>query len=465
MDTNTNLNKELPPQLELEEVTMRQVLRFIIPSIIGVLLFLTPFIIDGRPQVIITVLIDFINVSMKPFMLPVCIFVTVVPAILSVIVPNVSFLKNSNNRLVQLFNPTWPWALLRMLGAISITLIYFKIGPEWIWHRNTGGVMLLDIAPVILAIYFLSALLMPLLTNYGLMEFIGVLFNKSFSRVFGLPGHAAVDAIASWMSASSVGIMLTTQQYKAGHYTQKEASIISTNFSVVAIAFAYVVLSFIKLEHLFIPWYLSVVAVGIICAMIVPKLPPLRNLPNIYCSDAPKVEPQVAKSNGNVWQLAFSKGIARANSAPSIKAQIKDGLLTASDVTATVFPSLMIIGVAGLALVEYTSIISTLALPLVPLLEILQLPEAPAAATAIMSGLIDMLMPAILGASIESELTRFVIAGIAINGIIFLSEVAIILVRANIGLNIFHLLVIWLIRVLIALPLFTILGRFVLSMS
>jgi len=112
-----------------------------------------------------------------------------------------------------------------------------------------------------------------------------------------------------------------------------------------------------------------------------------------------------------------------------------------------------------LAFVEYTNVMGVISLPLVPYLELLGLPEAQVAALAISTGFIDLLLPVILGADIESELTRFVIAGVTVNGIIFISEVALIMMRANIGLNIVRLFFIWLLRLLISLPILTMLGR------
>jgi len=72
------------------------------------------------------------------------------------------------------------------------------------------------------------------------------------------------------------------------------------------------------------------------------------------------------------------------------------------------------------------------------------------------------LMPVIIGSGIESELTRFVIAGVAINGIIFLTEVAVIMLRFDIGLNLLNLFFVWVLRLLISLPVFTLMGNLIL---
>ena len=113
---------------------------------------------------------------------------------------------------------------------------------------------------------------------------------------------------------------------------------------------------------------------------------------------------------------------------------------------------MMVIGCIGLAVIEYTTIFQTLSQPLVPYLQLLQLPEAEKAATALLAGIVDSIMPTILGASIESEVTRFVLAGVAVTQIIYFTEVAIVLLRAKIGLNLIDLLIVYALRVLISLP-------------
>ena len=78
-----------------------------------------------------------------------------------------------------------------------------------------------------------------------------------------------------------------------------------------------------------------------------------------------------------------------------------------------------------------------------------------------MAGFLDMFLPALLGAGIESELTRFVIGVISVTQLIYMSEVGAILLRANLGLNIGHLAMIFVIRTIIATPLALILAGLV----
>ena len=64
----------------------------------------------------------------------------------------------------------------------------------------------------------------------------------------------------------------------------------------------------------------------------------------------------------------------------------------------------------------------------------------------------DQFLPVIMGANIESELTRFVILVLAVNQLIFMSEVGAILLRSAIPINFGQLFIIFILRTLVALP-------------
>ncbi|ALM53223.1 YjiH family protein [Halomonas huangheensis] len=444
------------------QYTAKQLAKFIIPTLLGILLFLTPIMSDGKLTVMIALIIDFINNVIKPYMVPVAALVAVVPSIITVIV-SATPLKQHPNRFMQLFNPGLNWTIIRVVGAVLMVMVYFEIGPEWIWSRDTGGVMLYDVGPVVLAIYFLSAVLLPLLTDYGLMEFAGSLISRVFEKLFGLPGRAAIDSLASWLSASAVGIILTTQQYRDGFYSSREACVIATNFSIVSIAYSYLLLSIIGMQHVFLPWYASVALTGIICAIIVPKLPPLRFKKDNYAPAEGKQLKEDRYEGEGLFALGVRRAVERADNAASPLELLKRGVHTSLDIAISVYPGMMIIGCTGLALIAYTPLFDILSTPLVPVLNLLQLPEAEQAAPALLAGIVDSIMPSILGAGIESEVTRFVLAGVAVSQIIFFTEAAIVLVRANIGLKLRDLLMIYVLRVLISLPLLSLFGHLILS--
>ena len=87
-----------------------------------------------------------------------------------------------------------------------------------------------------------------------------------------------------------------------------------------------------------------------------------------------------------------------------------------------------------------------------PLLELLQLPEAEAASKTIMVGFADMFIPAVLASTIESDITRFVIAAMSVTQLIYMSEVGALLLGSKIPVKLWELFVIFLLRTLVTLP-------------
>ena len=61
-------------------------------------------------------------------------------------------------------------------------------------------------------------------------------------------------------------------------------------------------------------------------------------------------------------------------------------------------------------------------------------------------------LPSILGAGIESELTRFFIATISVSQLIYMSEVGGLILGTKLPLKIWDLFIIFLIRTIISIP-------------
>lgn len=116
-------------------------------------------------------------------------------------------------------------------------------------------------------------MLIPLLTSFGLVEFIGTLIAPYMRKLFRVPGYAAIDALASFVGDGTIGIVVTDQQYEKGYYTQKEAAIIATSFSLVGISFAIMMADLLRLSHIFGYFYGSIVVCTILTGVVISRLP------------------------------------------------------------------------------------------------------------------------------------------------------------------------------------------------
>ena len=130
----------------------------------------------------------------------------------------------------------------------------------------------------------------------------------------------------------------------------------------------------------------------------------------------------------------------------------REGVKNALDMVFGVLPVVMAVGTCALMLAEHTPVFNWLGAPFVPLLELLQLPEAEAASKTIMVGFADMFIPAVLASTIESDITRFVIAAMSVTQLIYMSEVGALLLGSKIPVKLWELFVIFLLRTLVTLP-------------
>src|SRR3990167_5748871 len=441
---------------------LRQLLIFLIPSLLGVLLFLTPIVYDGKVTIGLGVMADALKTSLSAWLPAIAtgllLFSSALGLLGSALKPRWLTQRHALN---ELFNLPPFWLGLRVLGAVFAAMTFWQFGPEWIWNANTGGVVLKDLAPVLITFFLVAGLILPLLTDFGLMEFCGTLVRNVFRKVFGLPGRSAIDAIASWLGSGTVGVLITAQQYQKGFYSAREAAVIATNFSVASIAFSLLITSFMNLDHLFVPFYLTVVVAGLAAAIITPRIPPLSWKKDEYVAGVGKQIKEDVPNRSSLLRWGVLQAVKRANSNPSPAQMVKVGVHNVVDIWLGLLPLVMAIGTVSLAIAEYTPVFNWLSYPIVPLLELLQLPEAAKAAPAMLVGFADMFLPAVLGKGIESELTRFVVACVSLTQLIYMSEVGVLIIKAKLPLNLLELFAIFIIRTLITLPIIALMAHWI----
>lgn len=425
-------------------------LKFFIPSVVGIFMFLVPLKIDGETTVPVAFLADvIINFITLDMIILLTVAAIVLSALLSIIYSWI--IKSGSGFMHDVFNTTNFWVILRTIGAVFAVLAYIQVGSEMIISENTGGMILNDLLPTLFTVFIIAGFFLPLLLNYGLLEFIGTLFAKVMRPLFTLPGRSTVDNLASWVGDGTVGVILTSKQYEDGYYSKREASVIASTFSVVSITFTIVILDLIGLMHMFGPFYITIIVSGIIAALIMPRIPPLSRIEDTYYNKGSVLEETVPDSH-NPLSWGYKKAMDKAEASPGPLPLIKEGIKTVFDTWFGVLPIVMAIGTLGTILAEYTPIFSWIGAPFVPLLELVGIPEAQAMSETMFIGFTDMFLPAILIESVQSEMTRFIVGAMSITQLIYLSEVGGVILGSKIPLGLGKLFVIFLIRTAITLP-------------
>ncbi len=433
-------------------------------SIIALLLFIVPVYFNGKWTIILGILADYILGGLDGF----------IPAIITVVMTafllltlygtliNRNIFKHSRP-LKDIFVLSWLWFVLRIIGTVFAIMVVTGVGPEVITSDLTGGTMMNSLVPILATWLLLAAFLMPLLMNFGLMELVGTFLEPIIRPLFKVPGRSSIDAMASWMGSSPVGVMITTQQYEKGYYTKREAFIIATNFSVLSIPFSLVIATFIGIEQYFLQFYLSMAIACIITALVMVRIPPLSNKEETYYEITGK-QIDERDEEDTLVKTAKTRAYKKSEESDGPKSVIKDGTINVIDIYGGLIPVVIAIGTLALIVAEYTPVFTYLSYPVQFILTLLNVPEAAAAAPAFIIGVTDMFLPSVIGAGIESDFTKFLIAVMSLTQIIYFSEVGALLLKSKIPVSVWELIAIFILRTIISFPIIFVLAFLVVGM-
>jgi len=425
-------------------------------SLVGIALFLVPVEIDGNQTILIGAITKLLRENLSNVLLEAVVAVTTIStlggAYFLLFKPDWS---QTRPALHAICNTNLQWFLLRFVGGIVGLMVFFGWGPEIISGESTGHAVFVEIGIPVLVVMSVASFLMPFLTDFGLMEFAGSMLRKPFEILFRVPGRSAVDAIASFVGSSILGILITINQYETGMYSRREAVAVATNFSVVSLPFSLVIANVSGLDHVFFPWYATVVLACLICAMIIVRIPPVSVLPDsFYGPTGKQVLKNVSGNDHSVFKWSVLQAMERARNVPSARTLFLKAWHSALDVVFGVLTPCLAIATVAAMLVFHTPVFDVLAYPIALLLDLIGLPEAKAAAPGFLIGFLDQFMPALVAGSIESATTRFVLAGLSLCQLIFMGQIGILLLRSSLSLNLWTLFVIFCLRTVITFPIF-----------
>ncbi|PXW87571.1 nucleoside recognition membrane protein YjiH [Pseudogracilibacillus auburnensis] len=447
---------------EGKSYTIGNYLKFIIPSLLGIFLLMIPISVNGEVTLVVAIWADFIDTffgAAMPTVAGIIIGLSFFVALFTKWQQPYVILRSDTLR--SLFD-VGPIALFtRGLATIFVVMSLFHIGPEWIWSDATGGNILFGLLTTLVAIFFFAGYVLPLLLDFGLLEFFGTIMKKVMRPVFTLPGRSSIDSLVSWLGDGTIGVMLTNKQYEEGYYTKREAAVIGTTFSLVSIDFTIVILLELNLEHMFLPYYGTIIVAGLAAALIMPRIPPLSRKANTFYEKAEAHEEEVIPKNISLFKWGIHQAAERAKNMESFLPVVKGGSRNVLTMWFEVIPVVMAIGTVATIIAEYTPIFSWLGAPFIPLLNLLQIPEATEAAQTVVVGFADMFLPAILGSGIESEMTRFVIACLSVTQLIYMSEVGALLLGSKLPINMKDLIIIFILRTLITLPIIALIAHII----
>ena len=178
-------------------VNTKNMLKFILCSAFGILMFLVP-IPQGES---FTTLLDFLKTGLKNLFGAGLDYILLILLIVSAAVSLIDYIMKPdfirrNHYLKRAFSTTPFYLISKILGAVFGCMVILGFGPEVIVSTDTGATMI-DLCKTLFCIVLAFSFIMPFLTDCGIMEFLGVLAKPVVRPLFHVPGRASVDLIRS----------------------------------------------------------------------------------------------------------------------------------------------------------------------------------------------------------------------------------------------------------------------------
>lgn len=435
----TGLNTGINNKMELQSKSNKDVIKFFLFSLIGIFMFFIPITIGGKSTIPLDHIVTFIK-STFPSLAPIYALIVI---FLGSIHP---FVKKTWNKT----NVDLIFSFLKILGFIVAIMLYFKIGPQWLFEKDLGPFLFDKLVIPVGILVPVGSVFLALLVGYGLLEFIGVLFRPIMKPIWKTPGRSAIDAVASFVGSYSIGLLITNRVFKEGKYTIKEACIIATGFSTVSATFMIVVAKTLDLMNIWNLYFWTTLIITFLVTAITVRIRPLSKKSDAYITEgAPEFEVK-----GNLFKIAWDEAIKAVKVAPSLGSNILGNLKDGFVMTMSILPSIMSVGLIGLVLAKYTPLFDGIGYLFYPFTWVLQIPEPILTAKALSVGIAEMFLPSLLVVS-APLVTKFIIAVVSVSSILFFSASIPCILSTEIPIRISELVIIWLERTLLTLILVT----------
>lgn len=365
------------------------------------------------------------------------------------------------------------FAVFKIIGFGLLTLlilnIYLGFHPAWMgWFFNgvdslggkSIGTFIMDNILVTICISIPAAsLFLPLLVDYGLVEFVGVLVRRIMRPVFRLPGRAAVIMVSAFLGNFSVGHIAINDQYKQGRMTEREAVVIGTSMSTVSVGFLLALANITGLTNAELwgksywnLYFWIAFLVTLLVTLVGVRIPPLSRVPDNYYEGATPCPEQIVQKN--LLRSALQEGLDQAENQKSLPSRIAYIMKETLGVLGTVASGTAFFATFGVLLYSFTPIVEWLGYFFRPLLMLFGFrgEELAVASTGAVISVVEVTVPALLVAVGSWSLRlRFMLAVLPVSSIIFLASFVPCLMATDVPVKFSHILLIWLERMILSI--------------
>lgn len=425
----------------------RGMIRFVLCSGIGIFVFFVRIPILGTSGILVDHLIGWLKSFLRDY------YLYLIPLLSGISVIRHIRKKNEKQTGTDIF-----FFVQAVLGLALCILMLTGLLPEELTAMAGSAV---DATGNILCAIFLTAFFIPFLTEYGLVDFAGVLCRPMMRRLFHTPGSSAVIGVSAFLGNYSMGHVISRQMYEEGRFTEKEAVIVATGFSTCSIGLMINLVNYLDLMRYWGLYVFSVLFVTFVTTMLTARIYPIRSKKDTYKEGVvPVTEPRERMGR---FGKALEAGVEKAQKAPSLRRSVGGILKKIFPILCEITGTSVFIIPLGIALAQYTHVFTFLGTPFQLLLNLLGVDGADALYGAKTLG-ISILEPVLAGVvsenMVSSMVVKWVIGVVPYSAIIFFAGFVPSLWKSGISCKIYELLLIWLERVAVGVVLTAFLAYF-----
>lgn len=413
----------------------KDVFLFILYSAIGIFMFFIPIKVNGTSSIPLDHIVSFFK-KIPNYNLFYGLFMVIAGVIYSF--QNKKWMKSTSGII---------FFLLKLLALVFAFLFVTKTGPAALHEPDMLPLIWNAILVSVATIVPIGSIFLGFITNFGLMEFIGVYMEKIMRPIWKTPGRSAVDAVASFVGSYSLALLITNRVYGEKRYTTREASIIATGFSTVSATFMIIVAKTLGIMDQWLLYFALTAVITFLVTAITVHIYPLSKKPETYIDGSPAV---VEKQPPVTFKRASSEAMTVFAATPNVGKVVISNFIDGFKMALNIAPSLLGVGMLGLILAAYTPVFDVIGYIFYPFTLLTAIPEPMLTARALATSIAEMLLPAALVLD-TPIITRFLVAIVSVSEILFFSASIPCMMATDIPLTMKDYIILWVERVILSI--------------
>jgi len=249
-----------------------------------------------------------------------------------------------------------------------------------------------------------AKVLLPMISDYGLAEFLEELLNPLMRPIFKLPGTAIMAIVTSSFVSVTIAILLIADQFFKGYYNRRETVLLITCLTLPAMPVSILLTSLIGIEHLWGRFYLGVTLVAILMSALLVRIPPILAIPATYHTH--KMAPKEKHTSNNKFVSALHYAGNRALEPHA--SPLQNIAYVLMNMTSFI-PFIVVYGTLSMFLINETPLVYWLTKPYAFYLGLFHLKDALIVAPALFLNTIDVILSPVIMKQVGNEFTRFAV--------------------------------------------------------